>query len=114
MGKWPSMITKDMGLFALQYAINFHNSSTCKDQEATPFQLYTGEDSPWSLFNYQVFGCPTYILDKTREDGNKLNKWKQRAWQGIYVNYFICHVSSIPLTYNPKNTHVTPQFHVIF
>jgi len=114
MQKWPTMITEDMWPYAVRHAINFHNASIHKDATNTPHALFTGEDPPTKLGDFRVFGCPTYVLDKHLQDGSKINKWKPRSWQGIYIGTSSCHASHIPLILNPRTTHITPQYHVIY
>jgi hypothetical protein len=114
MSKWPDTITEDMWTYALRHAVNFHNASIRKDCQHSPYRLYTGQDAPWSLRDFKAFGCPTFVLDKTLQDGNSLNKWKSRSWKGVYIGNSNHHSSFIPLIYNPRTTHITPQFHVIF
>jgi hypothetical protein len=61
-----------------------------------------------------IFGSPAYVLAKELQDGSSLNKWHSRAWQGIYIGNSTCHSSAIPLIYNPKTTHISPQYHIIY
>lgn len=114
IAKWPDTITEDMWTYALRHVVNFHNASFHKDQRASSYQLYTGQEAPWSLRDFKVFGCPSYVLDKALQDGKSLNKWKFRSWKGVYIGNSTCHSSFIPLIYNPATTHITPQYHVIF
>jgi hypothetical protein len=114
MHKWPSHITKDMGSFSIQHAVTFHNYTIGRGQVSSPFQLFTGEDPTANLGDFKVFGSPTFVLDKTLQDGNNFGKWKPRSLQGIYIGASSCHSSHVPLIYNPSSTHITPQFHVIY
>jgi hypothetical protein len=114
MAKWPDVISEDMWTFALRHAINFHNSSYRKDKTTTPYELFTGQEPPWNLKDFHVFGSPTYVLQKELQDGTSYSKWKPRAWQGVYIGNSACHSSAIPLIYNSKTTHISPQFHVLF
>jgi hypothetical protein len=85
MAKWPSVITEDMWPFAIRHMVCFHNASQRRGKVATPYQLFTGQDPPWSLKDFQVFGCQAYVLHKRLQDGDNLNKWKARSWIGVYV-----------------------------
>jgi hypothetical protein len=114
MAKWPSTIHEDMWPFALCHAVNFHNSSFHKDSVLTPYEAFTGQESPWSLHDFRIFGSPVYVLAKEFQDGKSLSKWCSRAWQGVYVGNSSCHASAIPLTYNPQTMHISPQFHVVY
>jgi hypothetical protein len=94
--------------------VAFHNSSIRRGRQATPYSLFTGQDAPWTLNDFRVFGCPVYILHKRLQDGDNINKWKSRSWQGVYNGPSTCHASNIPLVYNPTTTHISPQFHVVY
>jgi hypothetical protein len=110
MAKWPEVITEDMWPFAIRHMVHFHNSSIRRDKQQSPHQLFTGEESPWLLKDFRVFGCPTYVLHKRLQDGDAYSKWKARSWLGVYIGPSSCHASNIPLIYNPSTTHVSPQF----
>ena len=114
MAKWPDVVTEVFWTYALQHAVIFHNSSIRKEKTKTPFEAFTGETPPWHESDFRVFGSPTYILQKELQDGSSVGRWKPRAWPGVYIGTSTCHSIAIPLIYNPRTTHVTPQFHVIF
>jgi hypothetical protein len=112
MSKWPQVVTESMWPFALRYMVNFHNASILQSKQATPFSLFTGEDPPYTLQDFRVFGSPCYVLAKRLQDGDNYQKWKSRCWLGMYIGTSNCHASSIPLIYNPMTSHITPQYHV--
>jgi len=114
MSKWPSVITEDFWPFAIRYMVMFHNSTIRRDKPSSPYELFTGQQPTWSLADFRVFGCPTYVLHKRLQDGQHFGKWQARSWQGIYVGPSAQHASNVPLIYNPSTTHVTPQFHVAY
>jgi hypothetical protein len=64
--------------------------------------------------DFLVFGCPVFILDKRLKDGNNLNKWKARSWEGIYVQHSLQHAGNVPVIYNPITLQISPRFHVVF
>jgi hypothetical protein len=64
--------------------------------------------------DFRVFGCPSYVLHKDLQDGHKVSKWNAHSWQGVYVGHSSCHSGSIPLMYNTKTMHISPQYHVIY
>jgi hypothetical protein len=76
--------------------------------------LFTGEEPPWKLDAFRVFGSPIYVLQKHLQDGDSFRKWKARSWQGAYVGHSTCHASNVPLVYNYHTTHVSPQYQLIF
>jgi len=103
-----------MWTYSLRHAVNFHNASIQKDKTVTPFEAFTGQSAPWAVSDFRVFGSPTYVLWKEFKDGTGFNKWKSRAWQGVYIGPSSCHLSAIPLIYNHTTTHISPQFHVMY
>jgi len=83
-------------------------------QATKPFYLFTGETSPYPLRDFKVFGSLCYILAKCLQDGDSFQKWKSRAWLGMYIGPSNCHASHVPLVYNPQTSHITPQYHVTY
>jgi hypothetical protein len=92
----------------------FHNASIWRGKNGTPYQLFTGQESPWSLNDFRIFGCPVYVLHKRLQDSDNLSKWKTRSWRRVYIGPSTCHAHNIPLTYNPATTHLSPQFHIVY
>jgi hypothetical protein len=76
--------------------------------------MFTHQYTPWSLQDFRIFWCPTYVLDKDVLDGKSISKWRAWSWRGIYIGTSNCHSSNILLIYSPSSTHISPQFHVIF
>jgi len=113
MAKWPSCITEEFWPYALRHAVMVHNSSPHQGHGKPPFELFTGEQPPWSLNDFRVFGSPVFVLQKKLQDGDSFSKWRARCWQGTYIGHSTCHASNVPLVYNPKTTHITPQFHIV-
>ncbi len=64
MARWPSIMTEDMWTFAVRHAVNFHNSSIRRDRNKSPYHMFTGQESPWNLSDFRVFGSPAYVLQK--------------------------------------------------
>ncbi len=115
MSQWPSIIMESFWPFAIRHAVALHNTCAWGSAKQSPHELFTNEVSPRSLFDYQVFGCPAYVLRKELQDNpGSAKKWESRCWQGIYVGLSSLHASSVALIYNPTSCHVTQQFHVAF
>ena len=114
MANWPSCVTEAYWPFAIRHAANLHNVSIHDNRTSSPWQQFTGEEPPWSLTDFRIFGSPTYILHKELQDGSCRAKWKSRCWQGVYVGHSLQHSGSVALIYNPRTCHVSPQFHVLF
>jgi hypothetical protein len=114
MAHWPSVITTEFWSFAVKQAINIHNSTPRKDQDKCPYTLFTGEEPRQHPDDFQVFGCPVFVLDPVLQDGNALPKWDSRCYQGMYVGHSPHHASNVVLVYNPATKLVSPQYHIIF
>lgn len=113
MVKWSEVIQGDTYPFSLYRMINFDNASITKDKTEKHTRLFTDQDASWTLADFQICSCLTYVLNKDLKGGNKINKWKTRSWKGVYAGYFFCHFSSIPLISIPKTTHTSPPVHVL-
>jgi hypothetical protein len=94
--------------------VHFHNTTVHRGKQSSPHQLFTGQEAPWNLNDFRVFECPVYVLQKRLQDGDHFSKWKARSWQGVYIGPSSHNASSIPLIYNPSNTHVSPQFYLVY
>jgi hypothetical protein len=110
----PRWSLKTCGPSRLAMLFFFHNSSICHSKQKSPYELVTGQLSPWYINDFRVFGCPLYVLQKKLQDGDSYSKWKACSWQGMYVGQSSCHESSIPLIFYPSTTHVSPQFHMVY
>jgi hypothetical protein len=113
MAKWPDVVTEEFWSFAVQHACTFHNASICNDTQQSPHRMFTGEEAPWKMEHFCVFGSPVIVLAKKLQDGDALQKWKFRSWLGVYVGRSLQHAGNIPVVYNPATTHISPQFHVV-
>jgi hypothetical protein len=114
MAKWPEAITEDMWPFSIRHMVHFHNASIHQDKQFSQHYLFTGEEPPWRLQDFRLFGCLTYVLHKRLQDGDAFSKWKARSWLGVCIGPSSCHASNITLIYNPATTHVSLQFHVVY
>lgn len=66
------------------------------------------------LHNTHVWGCPSYVLDPTLQDGKKLPKWQPRSRRGMFVGVSPAHAATIGEVLNLRTKSVTPQFHVVY
>ena len=62
----------------------------------------------------KTWGCPTYVLDSTLQDGKKLPKWDPRIRREQYMGRSLNHARSISLIRNLDTWFILPQFHVIY
>ena len=115
MYRWPQIITEEFWTFAVAQAVKIHNAMPLKGRgDKAPWEMFTDEECPWSPGDFQVFGCPVYVLAKELQDGNDVKKWKERARLGVYVGHSSNHAGNVVLVYNPETGHVSPQYHVVF
>ena len=114
MSKWPDVITAEFWPYALRQAINIHNATPQEGKDICPWTLFTDEKCPWNASDFQVFGCPVYVLAKELQDGNNVQKWQSRSRLGVYVGQSTKHSGNVALVLNPETLHVSPQYHVVF
>eukprot|EP00956_Cyclotella_meneghiniana_P016313 scaffold25755_cov49-Cyclotella_meneghiniana.AAC.1 len=94
---WPGRKFIDMWPLAMQYAVWVHNR--------LPFHLMDMALPPRSY---------VYVLDPRLQDGKQIPKWDSKVRQGVFVGFSPDHSTNVPLVYNPKTQHISPQYHVIF
>ena len=113
MQMWPNVITSKFWSFAFLQAVNLHNYSLHSKAQSSPYTLFTNEDPPLSANDFQVFGSLVYVLDNSLQTGTLgPGKWKERAFQGIYISHSQHHASNVIMVYNPVTKLVSPQYHV--
>jgi hypothetical protein len=113
---WPERSFIDLWPLAMTYAIWVYNKMPHNGAGLSPEELFLGIKSHGSqqLQQCHVFGCPVYVLDPALQDGKKIPRWDSRARQGMFVGCSREHSTTVPLVLNPRTSHVSPQFHVIF
>ena len=84
----------------------------------SPNNVFAGVVTPITtikrqLTRYHPFGCPSYILEATLQDGKKTNKWAPKSHQGVYLGKSRLHSPSVTLILNNKTDHISPQYHVV-
>ena len=73
--------------------------------------------SRWSqkeFLDLHVWGCHTYVLEKSHQDGNKIPTWKPRLNRFVYIRILHKHLSTSQLILITSTWATTPQSHVIF
>jgi hypothetical protein len=112
--RWKTGIDSSLWPMAVNYAAHVYNSSP-NDQGIAPGDLFTGTQLPrHKLRDIHVFGCPTYVLDPTLQQGKKLPRWQPRSRRGVFVGLSPHHSSDVPLILNLSTGSISPQFHVVF
>jgi hypothetical protein len=80
----------------------------------TPEKKITGQKGRSKLDTFHTFGCPTFVLNPTLQNGKRIPKWQPRSRQAIFVGFSKNHAQSVPCVYNPRSRLTSPQFHVVF
>ena len=111
---WSDAITTALWPYCVSQAINFHNVCYRSGKTDTPWRLYTGEDSPFSMDDFKIWGCPVYVADEAIQDGTNIARWKERARQCVYVGQSTRHANTVYMVWDPVTTHVSPQYHLVF
>ena len=60
------------------------------------------------------WGCPAYVLDPRRQDGQKIPKWQPQSRQAQYLGASPLHASTVGLVRNLCTGNLSPQFHVVY
>lgn len=110
---WLEIIRESFWPFALQLAVDLHNS-TPGPSGLTPIEIFSGHKHPNNLSNFHPFGCPIFVLEPSLRQNNKIPKWKPRSRMGVYLGNLPHHASTIPLVFSTTTGLVSPQFHVAF
>eukprot|EP00804_Cyclotella_cryptica_P027788 CCRYP_009212-RA/>CCRYP_009212-RA protein AED:0.44 eAED:0.14 QI:0/-1/0/1/-1/1/1/0/824 len=113
--RWPDRPILDLWPLAMSYAIWVDNQLPPSGAGLSPDERWSQVKLPSSrLSQAHAFGCPVYVLNPALQDGKQIPKWNSRARQGIFVGFSSNHSSLVPLIYNPRSQHISPQYHVIF
>ena len=112
--RWPDAHDLSLWPLCLEHAIYIWNKLPGIDG-MSPEEKWTSVKSDHRhLRNLHPWGCPTYVLHPTLQDGKKLPKWKPRSRQGKFVGYSPIHASSVALILNRETKRISPQFHLLF
>jgi hypothetical protein len=112
---WPDETTLDLWPFAIDYAVYLWNRLPRSPSGLSPEELYYRTTSSHEdLRNAKVWGCPTYVLDPTLQDGKKLPRWEPRSKLGQFLGRSKVHAGSVGLIKNTATGNISSQFHVVF
>eukprot|EP00957_Ditylum_brightwellii_P010049 758228-Ditylum_brightwellii.AAC.1 len=77
---WPDITNLMMWPFALDYVVDIWNNMPDMDTGLSPMEKFgASRVNHTDLFNFHVWGCPTYVLDPKLQGGKKLlNDWNPR------------------------------------
>jgi Reverse transcriptase (RNA-dependent DNA polymerase) len=113
---WPAQADLALWPFAMEYATYIWNHLPRKGLLLSPVELLsrTKFHSYDFLRRTRVWGCPTYVLDPTLQDGKKLPKWRPRARRGQFLGFSTEHSSTIGRILNLTTGYISPQYHVVY
>ena len=73
--RWPGYADKDPWPMALQHAVYLYNHTPNSHNGLSPMEIWTKTKSSYSaLLHVHPWGCPAYLLDPRRQDGQKIPK----------------------------------------
>ena len=101
MSHWPSVITEEFWTFAVNHAVNIHNTTRQQGKTLSPWEMYTNEPCPWKPTGFQVFGSPVYVQTSELQDNNSPGKWASRSRVGVYAGHSKLHSGNV-------------EYHVVF
>lgn len=113
---WPEKADIKLWPFAMQHAGAYiWNHLPDESSGLAPIEILSKTRLPSfdCLRQLHVWGCPTFVLDPSLQDGKKLPKWKPRSLLGMYVGYAKGFASSVRYILNLKTGSVSPQYHVV-
>lgn len=112
---WPDVSDSSLWPMAVTHAVYIWNHVPNTETGISPSNLFTKTCWPSSRFHdIHVWGCPTYVLDKTISDGKKIPRWKPQSQRMINMGHSPKHASTVPILLNTNTGTITPQFHVVF
>jgi hypothetical protein len=113
--QWPEQVDANLWPFALDYAVYQYNHTPNRSSGFSPIEIFSGTKLDTIVLpDARTWGCPTYVLDPTLQDGKKIPKWKPRSRRGQFLGISKSHATSIGLVRNLRTGYVSPQFHVIY
>ena len=111
----PILPTKNVGPFAVNYAVHPWHHSEGIESGMAPAELFSGIKHNCGLLRHaRVWGCPAYVLDPKLQDGKKLPKWSTRSRRGQFLGISDNHSRHIGTIRNLTTGYVSPQFHVVY
>ncbi|KAI2509575.1 hypothetical protein MHU86_4836 [Fragilaria crotonensis] len=112
---WPEEFQIDLWPFALDHACWMYNHTPHRSHGWAPIEIFCGSNIACQhLQRVRVWGCPSYVLSPTLQDGKKIPKWAPKARRGQFLGFSRNHSSTIGLVRNLQTGSISPQFHVVF
>ena len=113
--RWPDATSPELWPMAMEHASYLINIIPNINEGLSPEEKFARAFKPTNrLTDLPVWGCPTYVLEPTLQDGKKLPKWRPRSRRGQFVGFSTLHASNVPLVRNITTGSIGPQFHVVY
>ena len=113
--RWPEATSPELWPMAMEHATYLINIIPNINEGLSPEEKFARAfKSTNRLTELPVWGCPTYVLQPTLQDGKKLPKWQPRSRRGQFVGFSTLHASNVPLVRNLDTGSIGPQFHVVY
>ncbi len=113
--RWPERFDKSLWSLAMSHTVYLHNHMPRMHNGLSPVEIWTqSKGSHTQIAHAHPWGCPTYVLNATLQDGFKIPRFEPRAMLGVYVEPSPIHVSNIGLILNPNTCKISPQVQVIY
>ena len=113
--RWPDSADAQLWPMCVDHAVYLYNRLPNPETGLSPMEILTGTKWPAARFlDIHVWGCPTYVLDPTLQEGKKIPKWKPRSRRGVYLGVSKHHSSSAPMILNLHSGKISQQYHCIF
>ena len=100
---------------AEKHALYLYNNTPNHLIGISPLEVWTQTKSSYTaLIHAHPWGCPAYVLDPCRQDGQKIPKWQPQSWQAQYLGASPLHASTVGLARNLHTGNISSQFHVVY
>jgi hypothetical protein len=100
--------------FAVKLAVDIHNA-TPGPSGLSPEEIFSRRKARQDrLANFHTFSCPVFVLEPRLQQGLKVPKWQPRSRQAVYLGHSPRHAQTVPIVYNIRTGHCSPQYHVVF
>ncbi len=112
--RWPQTVSVEMWPFALKLAVDIHNA-TPGPSGLSPEEIFSRQKARQDrLTDFHTFGCPVFVLEPCLQQGLKIPKWQLRSRPAVYLGHSPRHANTVPIVYNLRTGHCSPQYHVMF
>lgn len=109
---WPQAIDAYLWPYAIWMVNDAFNSTPDLVPKLTPIEAFSGTNIAINPKHFYHFRCPVYILINAMQAGQKIDKWTEQVWVGIYLGTLLQHARMVALVPSLTTGLALPQFHV--